>query len=113
MAGGAAPSPVPPPLAGAAPEPLEADMIAPPCTFTTADGNQQMFYVDERGTLVHAYAAPGRPWGKEPLGAGWDPDSGLAHDTGTGGEPQVWGVRADGRRAQVYWNGRQWVTQPI
>jgi hypothetical protein len=104
-ASGGTPTPEPPPL-------LEVDMIAPPCTFTM-DDVQQAFYVDDDGILIHCYARPGQTWVKENLGVGWDPDSGLAHDVGYGGAAQVWGVMANGRRAQVYWSGRNWVTQPL
>jgi hypothetical protein len=112
MARGGAGAPVPPPVASA-PPPLEVpDMIAPPLTFTL-DAVQQAFYVDADGDLVHCYARPGQPWTRETLGGGWDPDSGLAHDVGHGNAAQVWGVRADGKRAQCYWAGTRWVTQPL
>ena len=86
-------------------------MIAPPCTFTL-NGVQQAFYVDANGRLQHHYAPAGRAWIGETVGSGWDPDSGLAYDDTTG-VPQVWGVQAGGKRAQCYWSGSQWVTQPL
>jgi hypothetical protein len=104
-AGGAAPTPEP------EPEPEVPDMIAAPCTFTI-DNVQQAFYV-AGGRLIHCYAPPGKAWVSEPLSDGWDPDSGLAHDVGVGGVDQVWGVLANGKRAQCYWSGSRWVTQPL
>ena len=93
------------------PEPEVSDMHSPPCTFTM-NGAQQAFYVDAGGRLQHHYQPAGRPWAAEAISDGWDPDSGLAHDDSTGVH-QVWGVRADGTRAQCYWSGQRWVTQPL
>lgn len=97
--------------AGPPPAPEDDPMIPAPCVFVTADDVQQVFYVDSHGQLAHHYAGGDGRWHGETLGAGWDPDTGLAHALSTAGAAQVWGTRADGRRAQCYWNGRQWVTQ--
>jgi hypothetical protein len=97
---------------GTAPPPLEVpEMIAAPCVFTTDDDVQQVFYVDTHGQLHHHYAGGDGRWAGETLGTGWDPDTDLAPAQAAGGAWQVWGVRADGKRAQCYWSGRQWVTQ--
>ena len=109
VAGAAASTPAPPTPTPAPPE--VHDMIAPPCTFVMS-GAQQCFFVDANGRLEHHYQTPGKPWIAEVLGSGWDPDTGLAYDSSTG-VAQVWGVMANGKRAQVYWNGKQWVTQPL
>jgi hypothetical protein len=106
-AGGPAPTPPQPP-----PPPKEVDMIPAPCAFVL-DNVDQSFYVDDSGVLVHCYAPVGKAWTKEGLGAGWDKDSGLSHSTSAGGAAQVWGVRADGTRAQCYWSGKAWVTQAL
>jgi hypothetical protein len=87
------------------------DMIAAPCVFTTADDVQQVFYIDGHGQLAHHYAGRDGRWAGETLGGGWDTDTDLTFAVAANGAQQVWGVRADGRRAQCYWSGRQWVTQ--
>lgn len=95
------------------PDPEEPDMIPAPCSFIL-NGNQQAMWVDDGGHLVHAYAPPGKGWTKENLGGGWDPLTGLSVGTGAdGGADRVFGVKADGSRAQCYWTGKQWVTQSI
>jgi hypothetical protein len=107
-------------MAGGAPEPPaveeeeeEKDDMFPPCTFTMADNQQQSFYVDSDGRLVHCWQLPGRPWVKEILDGHWDPRSGLAHDMAPSGNDQVWGMLASGGGAQVYWSGTRWVLQPL
>ena len=105
--GGQKPTPEP------EPEPEESDMIPAPCSFIL-NGNQQAMWIDDGGHLVHAYAPPGKGWTKENLGGGWNPDSGLSVGAGAGGAPdRVFGVKADGKRAQCYWSGSQWVTQTV
>ena len=105
-AGGAAPTPKPP----------EApDMIPAPLSFVM-NGNHQAFWVDDAGNLLHCYAPPGKGWTKENLGPGWNKDTGLSAGTGPApgaGPDRVFGVRADGKRAQCYWTGKEWMTQPL
>ncbi|HEY2302996.1 MAG TPA: hypothetical protein VGH66_13950 [Acidimicrobiales bacterium] len=93
--------------------PEELDMIAAPCTFDMDDGSQQLFYVDAGGRLVHWYWLAGRNWSSEGLSTGWDPDTSLAWHQSPGGSHQIWGVLADGKRAQCYWSGKAWITQPL
>ena len=110
-AGGTIPAPAPTPE----PEPpLEVpDMIAPPCVFNFPDGTQQVFYVTSGGTLAHYYWTATRGWTAENLGGDWDPDTGLTPAVSSGGAYQVWGALANGKRAQCYWTGQRWVTQPL
>ena len=89
-------------------------MIPAPCSFVM-NGGQQAFWVDDKGRLVHAYARPGNPWIKENLSDGWDPLTGLSSGTNatSGSSDRVLGVLANGSRAQCYWSGTHWITQPI
>jgi hypothetical protein len=78
------------------------------------DQDQQTFYVNAAGGLVHAYqAGPTAGWVTEQLGAGWDPTAQLSHATSPSGAEQVWGLNQSGRAQQCYWSGRQWVTQQV
>lgn len=112
MAAGGAPAPAPTPDE---PEPEAPDMIPAPLSFIM-NGNQQAFWVDNAGNLLHCYAPPGKGWTKENLGGGWNKDTGLSSGTGASpgaGADRVFGVRADGKRAQCYWTGKEWMTQPL
>lgn len=94
------------------PTPEEPDMKPAGCVFTMDPNQQQYFAVDNNGTMLHWYTTPGKPWIKESLGGGWDADSQLlAYQYGN--TWQVWGVRSNGQRAQIYWSGTRWVTQPL
>ena len=105
-AGPPTPAPTPPP-------PEMPDMIAPPCVFNFDDGSQQVFYVTSGGSLAHHYWSAKRGWTAENLGGSWDPDTGLTAAVSSGGAYQVWGTLANGKRAQCYWTGQRWVTQPL
>jgi N-acetylmuramoyl-L-alanine amidase len=107
---GTAPGPGPKPEPE--PEPEEPDMIAPPCSFNMNDV-EQTFYVDANGNMIHGYGPAGKPWVTENLGGGWDKTSGVSHNTGPGGTEKVWAIRSNGKGAQVYWNGKNWLTQPL
>jgi hypothetical protein len=76
------------------------------------DGSQHVFYINN-GTLVHYYFVQGRSWVGENLSTGWNPDTALKAAQAPNGTYQVWGVLANGRRAQTYWSGKAWVTQPL
>lgn len=92
--------------------PEEPDMTPAGCTFTMNENQQQYFAVDSNGNMIHWWFLPGKPWAKENLGGGWDKDSQLiAYEYVTNW--QVWGVRANGGRAQLYWSGTKWVYQPL
>lgn len=106
----AVPVPGPPPVPS--PTPLEV-AVAQTCVFNTADKNQQVFYVDANGIMQHAYWQPAGAWTHETLSSGWQPGSDLVAAQSSGGVYQVWGVLADGSRAQIYWSGTAWVTQPL
>ena len=109
MASGQSPAPSPPP------PPEESDMIPAPLSFIM-NGNQQAFWVDADGNLIHCYAQPGKAWAKETLGSGWNKDTGLSSGTGAApgaGPDRVFGVRGDGKRAQCYWTGKEWQTQSL
>lgn len=104
---GTASTPTPPPIP-------EDDMTPAPCAFNLDDGSQQVFYVDKGGRLQHYYWTKQRnTWTADPLSTGWDADSALTYLLSPALVPQVWGVMADGKRAQCYWSGRQWITQPL
>ena len=107
-AAGGPPTPAPTP-----PPPEMPDMIAPPCVFNFDDGSQQVFYVTSGGSLAHHYWSAKRGWTAENLGGSWDPDTGLTAAVSSGGAYQVWGTLANGKRAQCYWTGQRWVTQPL
>ena len=91
--------------------PEEPDVKAAPCTFTM-DSQQQAFMVAGNGQMLHWYQVIGKPWVKEALSMGWDADTDVNADVANG-TYQVWARKADGRGGQIYWNGRQWVTQDL
>jgi hypothetical protein len=98
------------------PPPQEVDdMKSVGVTFEMNPGqDQQVFAVVEGGHLAHWYWTAARGWIRESLGTGWDEDSEVTYYRRQGGQPQVWALRkSSGEPCQVYWNGHQWVTQPL
>ena len=108
-ASGSSPTPTPP-----VPIPEVPDMVAAPLTFSMRTDDEQMFYVNKSGTLVHYYyTQKNAKWLGENLSSGWDPDTALSYGKSPNGPDQVWGRTADGKAAQCYWAGTAWVTQPV
>lgn len=105
---GPPPPPPPPPPTGV--------LTVPPCVFTTDfDRNQQVFYVDSSGQVIHHWwDHTSKKWsGAQPLGAGWKPDGQLVAAQDSDGTFQVWGDLAAGGVGQVYWSGKAWVPQHL
>lgn len=100
------PTPKPPP---------EVASMAPLVFTTDFDRNQQVFFVDQEGTLQHHWwGVHTQAWtGPEPISVGWKPGADLVMAQDSLGTYQVWGETSSGGFAQAYWSGKGWVTQPL
>lgn len=104
-------------MAQGVPEPTPEeiqDMKAFGCAFQMDDKSQQVFYISDKGQLMHYYFnGATQKWVGEGFGTNWHKDSELQSERLENGTWRVWGVLANGQRAQCYWSGKAWVTQNL